>query len=269
MGLHKYETRNMKNAIRQALHEFPSGFSRSHEVSRPLESKSCDDAVVNEHDSLAIPSFAACVDPPCAVIDTGCQRSAIGRNTLDRIANSLPPGLSIKYQSKSFRFSGIGGETTTRQLALIPVCFGSRPGVVHAAILEDTADAPFLLSIPIMKALDTVIHLNEKLMHYQALQEHGSLFFNGRGQLCLRLFDFDALSPECHQTSRPWKPRKVVGDECQVFTLQCDGCVPSNFCLGNQSNSEIKRDNEDVNQSIVGYKTSNYTQGIQSMPETQ
>lgn len=26
MGLHKYETRNMKNAIRQALHEFPSGF---------------------------------------------------------------------------------------------------------------------------------------------------------------------------------------------------------------------------------------------------
>ena len=39
MGLHKYETRNMKNAIRQALHEFPSGFSRSHEVSRPLESK--------------------------------------------------------------------------------------------------------------------------------------------------------------------------------------------------------------------------------------
>lgn len=59
--------------------------------------------------------------------------------------------------------------------------------------------------------------------HYMNLER---CFFNERGQLCLRLFDFDALAPECHQPNRSWKPRKILGDECQVFTLQFDGCVP-------------------------------------------
>eukprot|EP00435_Cladocopium_sp_Y103_P033954 s639_g8.t1 len=206
----------MRNAVRQALYTCPNGFSRNPSVQQPLESESCPSAVVKEHDSQAIPSFPAIVDSPCAVIDTGCQRSAVGRNTLERIAKNLPPGLSIKFQSKRFRFSGIGGETTTSQLALIPVCFGSRPGVVHAAVLEDTPDAPFLLSLPIMKELDAVLHLSDKRMHFQALQEFGMMFFNVRGQLCLRLFDFDALSPECHDPQTSWKPRKIVGDECQV-----------------------------------------------------
>jgi hypothetical protein len=99
---------------------------------------------VTEHYSPVVPSFHASVLPPRTVIDTGCQRSAIGRRTLEKLAQQLPPELAIKFQPKRFRFSGIGGETTTKEVALIPVCFGSRPGVVHAAVLEDTTDAPFL-----------------------------------------------------------------------------------------------------------------------------
>ena len=176
MGLDKYHTNEMKHAIRQALHKCPKGFSRSPSVQKPLESGSYPKFVVNEHDNMAIPSFSANVNPPCAVIDTGCQRSAIGRNTLENISKQLPPELAIRFQSKRFRFSGIGGETVTKELALIPVCFGSRPGVVHAAVLEDTADAPFLLSLPIMRALDTVLQLSEQRMHFQALQESGKNF---------------------------------------------------------------------------------------------
>ena len=100
---------------------------------------------MTEHCSPVVPSFHASVLPPRTVIDTGCQRSAIGRRTLEKLAQQLPPELAIKFQPKRFtRFSGIGGETTTKEVALIPVCFGSRPGVVHAAVLEDTTDAPFL-----------------------------------------------------------------------------------------------------------------------------
>eukprot|EP00435_Cladocopium_sp_Y103_P073668 s52_g44.t1 len=244
----------MKHAIRHVLQKFPEGFSRSPSVSQPLESESYPKMVVTEHDHSAIPSFSANVETPCAVSDTGCQRSAIGRSTLNRIAQHLPPGLSIRFQKKCFRFSGIGGETVTKELALIPVCFGSRPGVVHAAVLEDTADAPFLLSLPIMKELDTILHLNEHRMHFQALQESGKLFYNGRGQLCLRLFDFENLSPECHQPDRIWKPKKIVGDECQVFTLQCDGRVPSNHIYG--ENPVV---NEKSNESIAGNNNFSYS----------
>lgn len=50
-------------------------------------------------------------------------------------------------------FSGTGGDTITKQVALIPVCFGKTPGIIRAAVLEDTAEAPLLLSLPILQAL--------------------------------------------------------------------------------------------------------------------
>ena len=150
----------------------------------------------------------------------------------------------------------------TKELALIPVCFGSRPGVVHAAVLEDTADAPFLLSLPIMRALDTVLQLSEQRMHFQALQESGKTFFNDRGQLCLRLFDFETLAPECHEPNQAWQPKKIVGDECQVFTLQCDGRVPSIF--------HDKGDKMDVmkTQLIAGKDNISYSREKQSSQES-
>ena len=104
MGLERYQTIEMKHAIRQALHKCPKGFSRSPSVQKPLESESYPKVVVNEHDNVAIPSFSASVNPPCAVIDTGCQRSAIGRNTLENISKQLPPELTIRFQSKVFAF---------------------------------------------------------------------------------------------------------------------------------------------------------------------
>ena len=107
MGLHKYSTQEMKNAIRHVLHAFPKGFSRSSTVSQPLGSEQSSKVVVQEHDDKAIPSFPAAVLPPCAVIDTGCQRSAIGRKTLNHLAKHLPPELDIRFRPKGFRFSGI------------------------------------------------------------------------------------------------------------------------------------------------------------------
>lgn len=153
-----------------------------------------------------------------AVLDTGCQRSAIGSKTLSRIANALPDGLRIQYQPQSFRFKGVGGETITREVAVIPVCFGDRPGQIRAAILEDTADAPFLISLPIMKALGACIDLERTRIQYHSLQSANEVVFNERGQLCIKLFEFHRIQQAVEQHgSAPWKPQKVIADECSIF----------------------------------------------------
>ena len=93
-----------------------------------------------------------------------------------QVARGFESGLSIKYVNQRFRFSGIGGETTTEQVALLPVCFGRLPGLICAAILEDTSEAPFLLSLPILKSLETQVHLSKQVLHYHAIQEEGKMF---------------------------------------------------------------------------------------------
>ena len=46
------------------------------------------------------------------------------------------------------------------------------------------------------------------------------MLFNARGQLCLRLFDFEDLQSVSHVTVDQWRAKKIIGDECQVFMLQ-------------------------------------------------
>jgi hypothetical protein len=116
-------------------------------------------------------AFHYCTRESYAVVDTGCQRSAVGKRTLEHIISRLPSGLNVKFDNQKFRFSGIGGETVASQVALIPVAFGQRPGMVRAAVLEDTPDAPFLLSLPILKELHTSVHLSEQNMHFQSINE--------------------------------------------------------------------------------------------------
>ena len=214
-----------------------------------------------------------------AVMDTGCQRSAIGLNTLHQLQKFLPSDLPIKFLNRKFRFAGIGGETVTNRVALLPVCFGRRPGVVHAAVLEDTPDAPFLLSLPILKALESQVHLARSTLQYHAIGEEGNMFYNSRGQLCLRLFDFQAVP--ANQPSNRWKPKKIIGDECQVFMLQSEasdepskmGSVSFSVQLnepsaqlfnGDKSNDEDKYKLIDVGNNQKDYQGNN--QSKSSMP---
>ena len=219
IGLSKFSP-NMQKAIRRVMLVFPSGFAVSQNRAQPLESRdSLGHADVTNRDLQQFETFHYCTHESYAVIDTGCQRTAIGRNTLNNIASRLPADLSIKYERQSFKFTGIGGETVTTHVALIPVCFGQRPGMIRAAILEDTPDAPFLLSLPILKALNTTMHLSQQTMCFQAIQQFGRMFYNEKGQLCLRLFEFDSMSSGSNNSSDRWQVRKIIGDECHVFML--------------------------------------------------
>eukprot|EP00435_Cladocopium_sp_Y103_P029328 s58_g7.t1 len=212
----------MQRAIEYVRHVFPAGFATScHRSAQPLESQdSFGDAAVVDSNKQPFETFHYCTRESYAVVDTGCQRSAIGKHTLMNIASRLPSDLQVKFVNQKFRFSGIGGETVTNQVALIPICFGQRPGMIRAAVLEDTPDAPFLLSLPILKALNANLQLSEQRLHFQAIDEFGSMFYNEKGQLCLRLFEFEGLPKYPNEAPDQWCVRKIIGDECHVFMLQ-------------------------------------------------
>eukprot|EP00435_Cladocopium_sp_Y103_P038998 s1685_g10.t1 len=220
IGFEKFSP-NMQRVIRHVMRVFPSGFASHENRAQPLESRnSSGHAAVNDCAVQHFETFHYCTHESYAVVDTGCQKSAIGRRTLENIASRLPSELSIKFDKKQYRFTGIGGETVTDYVALIPVCFGQRPGMIRAAVLEDTPDAPFLLSLPILKALNTSMHLSQQSMCFQDIYQVGKMFYNEKGQLCPKLFEFDAISQDPNDSPDRWHVHKIIGDECQVFMLQ-------------------------------------------------
>ena len=93
-------------------------------------------------------------------IDTGCQRMAIGRETLRKFELQLPKPLQVLLKAKRFRFRGIGGSSTTKEVAVIPTSLGDKGALMEPAVLDDTPHAPFLISLPLLLALGTVLVLN-------------------------------------------------------------------------------------------------------------
>lgn len=148
------------------------------------------------------------------VLDTGCQRAAVGSRTLQMIQEQLPQGMQVRFESQSFVFKGVGGLTRTHEVAVIPICLGSRPAVIRAAVLHEPAEAPLLLSLPILKALDAQVCLGSASLECKAIQETVRLHYNHRGQLCVSLFRFDQIPQDRACT---WKPKKLIGDECTIF----------------------------------------------------
>lgn len=110
---------------------------------------------------------------------------------------------------------------------MIPVCFGGRPGIIRAAVLTgSTAEAPLLVSLPILKSLGAEFSLKHRHVKYTEINTVGISLYNTKGQLCLDLFDFKPLT-DLEFTH--WKPRKMLGDECTVFLSEDIQSVPS-FC---------------------------------------
>ena len=171
------------------------------------------------------PIFARSDVAEACVVDTGCQRTAVGANVLARIVNALPCGMKVRYEERQFQFKGVGGVTTTRRVAVIPICLGRRPAIIRAAILEEPADAPLLFSLPILRALGAKIDIEGNRMHLHAIDERVGLQYNSRGQLCIRLFDFEAVRHDMN--NMPWKPKKLIGDECTVFYQHAIPCTTS------------------------------------------
>eukprot|EP00435_Cladocopium_sp_Y103_P030428 s3080_g7.t1 len=88
----------------------------------------------------------------CATLDTGCQRLAIGFDTLKEMLPFVPVPLKIKLVKSQNRFKSVHGISTTERVAVVPSSLGRRGSILRPAIFEDDhgKNVPFLLSLPLL-----------------------------------------------------------------------------------------------------------------------
>ena len=91
-------------------------------------------------------------DESCATLDTGCQRLAIGKNTLVKLMKHLPEGLHVHLVPAQNTFRSVHGVSSTTHLAAIPCALGPRGCYLRPALFADGfgLDAPFLISLPFL-----------------------------------------------------------------------------------------------------------------------
>ena len=101
-------------------------------------------------------------DSTCATVDTGCQRSAVGSETLRKMLEHQPPGLRTVVKNEVHHFKSINGISKTDHVACVPTSLGPRGCVLRPAVFEDedTKKAPFLLSLPFLLHCRSVLHLD-------------------------------------------------------------------------------------------------------------
>ena len=105
-----------------------------------------------------------CYDLACATIDTGCQRMAIGLNTLLTIIQTQPSELPVTYQDELHQFRSVHQVSCTHRLACIPCSLGPKGCILRPALFEEqsSADAPFLLSLPFLLHCRATLILDEQ-----------------------------------------------------------------------------------------------------------
>ena len=103
-------------------------------------------------------------DETCATVDTGCQRSAVGKETLQKLLEHQPSDLPAVIKAETHHFKSINGVSKTDRVACVPTSLGPRGCVLRPAVFEDeaTKQAPFLLSLPFLLHCRSVLHLDPK-----------------------------------------------------------------------------------------------------------
>ena len=98
----------------------------------------------------------------CATLDTGCQRMAVGRDTLSSLSQAMPQELTIGTIPQEHRFRSVHGRSSTSRVAIIPTSLGHKGSVLRPAIFEESGSrgAPFLISLPFMMFCRSVLHLD-------------------------------------------------------------------------------------------------------------
>ena len=101
-------------------------------------------------------------DELCATVDTGCQRMAIGMDTLQKMNAALPSGLQSHLVPQEHRFRSVHGTSSTKYVAVIPTSLGNRGSLLRPAVFEhgESRTAPFLISLPFLIHCQAVLHLD-------------------------------------------------------------------------------------------------------------
>ena len=98
----------------------------------------------------------------CATLDTGCQRMAVGRETLDVLSEAMPQDVTIGVLPQEHRFRSVHGRSSTSHVAAVPTSLGHRGSVLRPAIFDEpgSRSAPFLISLLFMMFCRSVLHLD-------------------------------------------------------------------------------------------------------------
>ena len=166
-------------------------------------------------------------DAACATLDTGCQRTAVGRDTLENMKPHWPQDLQWFRQSEVNRFRSVHGVSQTSYNAVVPCSLGPKGCYLKPAVFDQghSAKAPFLISLRFLIQGDAVISLVEgKLM--LVLQKHGAklpLCIGPTGALRIPLNNFTA---KMHRCLKEAENRLQQSDKCEFEVLSL-GELPS------------------------------------------
>ena len=102
-------------------------------------------------------------DELCATVDTGCQRMAIGAETLQKMNQQLPEELKAGLIKETHRFRSVHGSSVTNYVAMVPTSLGKKGSILKPAVFdtEESRKAPFLLSLPFLLHCKAVLHLDQ------------------------------------------------------------------------------------------------------------
>eukprot|EP00435_Cladocopium_sp_Y103_P050254 s2395_g15.t1 len=159
-------------------------------------------------------------DESCATLDTGCQRLAIGKNTLVKLMKHLPQGLQVHLIPSQNTFRSVHGVSSTHNLAAIPCAIGPRGCYLRPALFEDGfgIDAPFLISLPFLLKTRGQLVLDQNRGLQLRLTEPKceiSIHLGPSGALRLPLMQFDDEVLRCLQSSQ----QVLAKSEFEIFGL--------------------------------------------------
>lgn len=102
-------------------------------------------------------------DESCATLDTGCQRAAVGINTLRKLIEYIPDQLQVITRPVVNKFKSVHGISETKRVALAPCSLGPRGCFLNPAVFEEGfgVNAPFLLSLPFLMQTKSQLCLDQ------------------------------------------------------------------------------------------------------------
>lgn len=108
----------------------------------------------------------------CTTVGTGCQRSAIGMETLQQLQQAHPKTLPIALLPEVHKFCSVHGVSCTSQVACIPSSLRPNGCILRPAVFQEShsSKAPFLLSLPFLLERRTTLELQGPVHVCQTVQ---------------------------------------------------------------------------------------------------
>ena len=156
------------------------------------DAKVCPDDVDPLPDTLTLspvsPEVLLVSSPGYGIIDSGCGRTIVGRETLEEFKQLWKdrgiPIPEVQYELNHFKF-GNGERETSESMIRVPVVIAGRQGVIKAAIVKGRA--PLLISRNALQSLQAVVDFGRNEMKLFADQVAIPLHTNEAGQYVIHV----------------------------------------------------------------------------------